>query len=429
MRAVTGDEAHVSSDPAPPSTADAAPGGTPPTGPPKRRGPTLALAGGVVAALLLGIGLLAFVRPNGGATQGTTTIDASTPPPGIGRSGVSLLGLSVFASSSDRPSDFTLTDQHGTPVSLSSLKGEVVVLSFNDDRCPDLCTLLAQSIVIADRDLGPAARHVVFLSVNVNPFYPQVRYVRQWADQHHLGATANWVSTTGPVPKLRAIWHRYGIYVGLDHKTRTVVHSTELFFIDPTGLERAIGAFGVPAANTTLYAHDLAQMADDLLPASEQVDVGGPTTPAPTGSNATVGAPAPSFHLPLLGQAHGALSSASLTGRYAVLDFFSGSSPAVRRQLENVERAHRELGGKVAFVGVDTTHPATSGLAVARRAGVDFPVVDDAAGRLSHAYRIAGPQPFAVVLGPRGTILVRHPGALTTEQLTYVLHSEMSGGP
>lgn len=296
------------------------------------------------------------------------------------------------------------------------------MLSFNDDRCPDLCTLLAQSIVLADRDLGPAARHVVFLSVNVNPFYPEVRYVRLWAEQHHLGDTANWVSTTGPVPRLKSIWHRYGVYVGIDRTTRTVVYGTELFFIDPRGVERAIGAFGVPAANTTLYAHDLAQMADDLLPASQKVEVGGPTTPDPTGSNATVGAPAPSFSLPLAGDGGHRLSSASLRGRYAVLDFFSDPSPAGRRQLENLERAQRLLGAKVAFVGVAGSVRAAD---AARRIGVTFPLAADLAGSVASAYRVRA-APFAVIVGPHGKVVVRHPGSFTTEQLTYVLRSEMA---
>ena len=35
--------------------------------------------------------------------------------------------------------DFTLTDTNGKPLSLSSLKGKVVVLSFGYTHCPDIC--------------------------------------------------------------------------------------------------------------------------------------------------------------------------------------------------------------------------------------------------------------------------------------------------
>lgn len=436
----------MKSAPSPSSTTgDGGPAATPPAGPSRGRRSILALAAGIVAAVLLGVGLLVFARPSANANQGGAALVSQAPPAHLDHSAVSLLGLSVLGRSNFRPPNFTLTDQHGNTVSLASLEGKVVVLSFNDDRCPDLCTLLAQSIVLANRDLGPAAKRIVFLSVNVNPFYPQVRYIRQWADQHHLGTSSNWVSTTGPVPKLESIWHRYGVYVGLDHKTRTVTHGTELFFIDPSGKERAIGSFGVPAANTPLFAHDMAQMADDLLPASQQATVGGPTTLAPTRSDAAVDAPAPSFDLPVAastgrpGQPANAtrtVSSAGLKGHYAVIDFFSGScGAACRRQLANVERASQQLGSKVRVVGIDTSgqaaspaaSPAATGLALARDAAVTFPVAVDHAGRVARAYRAPG-GPFAVIVGPHGTILVRHPGVLTTEQLTYILRSEMPGG-
>ena len=382
----------------------------------------MAVASGIVVAILLGVVLLVF-RPSSG-TGGGVGLSPGLPS-GITPAGAAMLQLSVLSSSSEiHPPGFTLTDQHGRPVSLSSLKGKAVVLSFNDDRCVDLCTFLAQDILAANRDLGRAVRHVVFLSVNVNPFYPQVRYVRAWADEHHLGGQADWVSTTGRVAELRAIWKRYGVYVGLDRKTRTVVHSTELFFIDPAGAERAVGSFGVNAANTTLFGHDLAQMVDDLLPVSQRVRVGGPTTPSPTGQDATVGARAPSFRLPRLDRPGTTLTSASWRGRYAVVDFFSGSCAACARQLAQVEAVDRVLGGKVAFAGVSTD--GAGGLRVARRAGVGFAVVGDPGGRLARAYRIRQ-VPFAVIVGPRGDVVVRHPGSLSTEQLTYVLESESPG--
>jgi cytochrome oxidase Cu insertion factor (SCO1/SenC/PrrC family) len=86
---------------------------------------------------------------------------------------------------------------------LSQFRGKAVVLSFNDDRCTDVCTLLAQDIVRADQDLGRTGRsRVAFVSVNVNPFYPQVRYVKQWSDQQDLGSLPNWHFGTAPVPNL-----------------------------------------------------------------------------------------------------------------------------------------------------------------------------------------------------------------------------------
>lgn len=45
----------------------------------------------------------------------------------------------------------------------------------------------------------------------------------------------------------------------------------------------------------------------------------------------------------------------------------------------------------------------------------------------SGAYQVPG-LPFTAVIGPDGTLLVRHPGAMTAEQLEYVLQSVREGG-
>lgn len=372
---------------------------------------------GVVTALALGIGLFVGVGTGSGGPPSTDV------EPGIGAPAAALLNLSpISGQRSYRPPNFTLTDQYGHRVSLRSFRNKAIVLSFNDDRCVDLCTLLAQDILAANHDLGAAASHVVFLSVNVNPFYPQVAYVRSWTEQHGLGHTSNWVSTTGPVASLRKVWKDYGIYVGLDRKTKTVVHGTELFFINPQGVDEAIGSFGTNAATTSLYAHTLAQMADDLLPASKRTTIGGPSVPAPSATNATIGARAPSFSLPRLSPGTGRLTSAQLHGHYSVLNFWSSHCSACVGEMPNMERAFRRFGAKVDFVGVDVSDQPTAAAAFAKRVGATYPLVSDRSGTLSGKYQIAG-LPYTVVVGPHGTILTLHPGAMTTEQLEYLIAS------
>lgn len=401
------------------STAQAPPPASGGSEPPRRGAPAgrrrslLFATGGVALALVLG--LVLFVRTGSG------------PPdvaPGVGAPAANLLRLDTLGpKSSFTPPDFTLTDQYGRPVSLSQFRGKAVVLSFNDDQCPDVCTLLAQDIVAANRDLGPAAKHIVFLSVNVNPFYPEVRYVRSWTDSHGLGAEPNWIFTTGPVSQLEQVWKRYGIYVQLDMKDRTVVHGTEMFFVNPAGREVAVGEFGTNAASSSLYAHALSQMAVDLLPADERSTVGGPSVPSPTGTNATVGASAPPFSLPLLANPRRTLSSSRLRGRYAVLNFWSSTCTACKQEMPHVEQAYRDLGENVAFVGVDVSNRPGAARDFASRLGATYPLVSDAQGMLAGDYQITG-LPFTVILGPRGSVLIRHPGSLTTEQLEYIVKNE-----
>jgi cytochrome oxidase Cu insertion factor (SCO1/SenC/PrrC family) len=398
----------------------------------KRRPPRallLASAGAVVAALL------AFVLlPKPSSGKGTNLAGAN--PGGVPVAGLvdgptaNLLQLDVF-SHWFQPANFRLTDQYGQAVALDQFRGKAVLLSFNDDRCADLCTLLAQDIVAANRDMGPVTKHVVFLSVNVNPFYPEVRYVRSWTDSHGLGREANWIFTTGPVKRLESIWKRYGVTVALDRKAKTVVHSADLYFITPAGHAVALGEFGNNDADTALFAHALAQVAVDLLPPSQRGHVGGPSVPAPTRTNATVGAPAPSFDLSLLNDPRRALSSSALRGKYVVINFWASTCTACKQEMPHLEQAYREiyrdLGEKVAFVGVDVSDQRLAALAFAKRAGVTYSVVSDASGALAGAYRIPG-LPFTAIVGPHGKVLIRHPGPLTAEQLKYVVENEAALG-
>ncbi len=381
------------------------------TGNPRRR-PLLpavigvALAGVIAVVLFVGIG-----------------VHKSAPDvaPGIDLSASYLLKLDVLGrSSAPVAPNFALTNQHGQRVALSQFRGKSVVLSFNDDRCTDICTLLAQDVVVADRDLGSAARDVVFLSVNANPYYPAVSTVRSWTDSHGLGRESNWVFETGTPAGLKSVWNQYGVEVELDPASRTVVHSTELYFISPNGREMAIGSFGTATADTSIYSHTMAQMANDLLPSAEQVSVAGPSALAPSQSDAAIGATVPGFQLPMLTAPARTFSSSSLRGRYSVLNFWSSTCTACVREMPAIEQAYKDLGARVDFVGIDVSDNRGAAAAFARRVGVTYPLVSDSSGDVASTYQIPA-LPFTAIIGPNGTLETLHPGAMTTEQLEYVV--------
>ena len=66
---------------------------------------------------------------------------------------------------------FTLTDQAGRQVSLSSLAGHTVVLTFLDPVCTSDCPLIAQELRVTDQMLGTSARPVDLVAVVANPLY------------------------------------------------------------------------------------------------------------------------------------------------------------------------------------------------------------------------------------------------------------------
>ena len=156
-----------------------------------------------------------------------------------------LMGLSTVPV---RPAPaFALTDQVGRRVSLSALRGKVVVLNFFDDRCIDLCPIIANELILARQHLGREARRVAFVAVNVNAAHASVGAVRSFTDDHGLAALPQWYFLTGPAAALERTWSAYGVTVQVDHASGAVFHSSPMYFIGPGGDERAVA---VPQAQT-----------------------------------------------------------------------------------------------------------------------------------------------------------------------------------
>jgi len=143
---------------------------------------------------------------------------------------------------------FTFVDQAGRTVSLSSFSGSSVVLEFMDPHCVDICPLVSQEFLNANRDLGPAAGHVVFLAINVNRYYSGVADVEAFSSAHQLTSLPSWHFLTGPVPALAATWNAYGIAVSDRGRNADVVHTNTLYFIDPQGREQFVA---IPMADYT----------------------------------------------------------------------------------------------------------------------------------------------------------------------------------
>lgn len=375
-------------------------------------------AGLAIAMSMAGI-FLAALRPDPPAGPE----DSAAAQPAINSAAGELLQLDVLSAPLDAAPDFSLTDQNGKIVSLSQYRGKSVVLSFNDDECEDLCTLLAQDVAAANTDLGTAATDVVFLSVNANPLHAAVQDVKAWTDVHGLTSAPNWVFGTGTPAQLSTVAANYHVPVSVDPKTGEVVHGSELFFIDPAGKEAAIGQFGTGSANTALFAQAMAQTAADLLPGRAGLPVG---APAPSGNApagpAALGQPAPAFTLPGLADPGTQHSLGGTKGKYTVVNFWASTCSACVGEMPELQKAHTDLGASVAFLGVDVADPAGPAAALTARSGASYPLLADATGTTAGAYQIPG-LPFTAIITPDGTLVVRHPGTFSAEQLEYVLHT------
>src|SRR6202040_1254399 len=86
---------------------------------------------------------------------------------------------------------FSLTDQHGRAVTLASLHGKVVLLTFLDDTCSTGCPLIAQEFRQAGQLLAADPRRVELVAINYNPLNTQVSYIQAFDRQEGLAGVPN----------------------------------------------------------------------------------------------------------------------------------------------------------------------------------------------------------------------------------------------
>jgi cytochrome oxidase Cu insertion factor (SCO1/SenC/PrrC family) len=106
---------------------------------------------------------------------------------------------------------FALTDQHGRAVTLASLRGKVVLLTFLDDTCSVDCPLIAQEFRQAGQLLSADTARVELVAINYNPIDTQVSYIQAFDRQEGLAAVPNWLYLTGTLAQLQQVWRHYAI--------------------------------------------------------------------------------------------------------------------------------------------------------------------------------------------------------------------------
>lgn len=134
--------------------------------------------------------------------------------------------------------DFTLSDAiTGADLTLSSLRGQVVVLSFLYTHCPDSCPLTAERFREAHATLGAEATRVEFVAVSVDPVGDTVESVQAFSRDHRL--SQRWHYLLGERAHLAGVWALYGIGV-LDYGTAVVPHNDAMYLLDAQGRERVL---------------------------------------------------------------------------------------------------------------------------------------------------------------------------------------------
>jgi cytochrome oxidase Cu insertion factor (SCO1/SenC/PrrC family) len=176
---------------------------------------------GAVAVVVIGAAPMAAASVNGSADPILAEAIAGYSPP------------------LDTPaSPFRLTDQHGRSVTLASLRGKAVLLTFLDPVCTSDCPLIAQEFKAAGAQLGSTDGQVELVAVVANPTYYGIRFTQAFDQQEGLSTVPNWLYLTGPLTQLQQIWAKYGIDVQDLPAGAMSAHNDLAFVIDRAGIIR-----------------------------------------------------------------------------------------------------------------------------------------------------------------------------------------------
>ena len=227
----------------------------------------------------------AGLNPRKPATAAPTTVAPALPAPTAPLPGTAsrppvtaplpaFMGLETPTPKAAPPVD--LVDQDGLAWSLGAWRGSVVVLSFFDGPCNDICPVLATEIRQADGLLGARSSGVQFVTVNTDPDALAAGDLAPATAAAGLGSMPNWHMVTGPLPTLNSVWHDYGITITANTVTKAVAHNELLYFIDPQGRiryratpfadEQADGTYTLSPADRSRWSAGIATYAARLLP-------------------------------------------------------------------------------------------------------------------------------------------------------------------
>jgi cytochrome oxidase Cu insertion factor (SCO1/SenC/PrrC family) len=253
---------------------------------PPPRVPRKAVIGIVAACLVLGFGGLVVDHFFGGAskvgltaTPGATSSSLAGPPgttpdPGLASSIAAMMDLR--AGSGRQAPAFSLLERPHRIVSLSALRGKVVVLWFFDSSCDDICSVAEREIARSIADLADdhVAGRVAVLAVNTDALDTSLASTAR-VERDMRSAGSAFALLTASLPVLDRVWKAYGVTVEAQAASGIVSHTDLVDFVDPRGAlvaqatpfanETGQRRYSLPAATIRRFAFGVASEADHLV--------------------------------------------------------------------------------------------------------------------------------------------------------------------
>jgi cytochrome oxidase Cu insertion factor (SCO1/SenC/PrrC family) len=366
-----------------------------------RRGPRLAipgswLAGGFVAMAVALIVLHTVLTPAAGAAP------ASAADAGLAGNPYLDPGTSLSAVAPD----FTLTDQFGQPVSLSSYRGKVVILAFNDSECTTVCPLTTAALVDAKAMLGAAGGQVQLLGIDANPKATSIDDVLSYSRLH--GMLYQWRFLTGSLPQLETVWKDYS--VGVTVNENQIDHEPAIFVIDQQGRLAKLYLTQLAYSAVPQFGQLLANEVSTLLPRHPVV--------RSHLSYAQVAAIGPAYPTTLPGAGGGYVSlgpgqpgEQSQARLYVFFATWDREVTSLGGQLDALN-AYQSAAAAARLPGLTaidegSVEPSASALPnflAGLTRPLSYPVAIDGSGRVADGYGVEG-EPWFVLASPSGEVI------------------------
>jgi protein SCO1/2 len=144
--------------------------------------------------------------------------------------------------------DVSLIDQHGSAVSLASLKGKPVLIDFIYTSCASTCPVLTAKMVSVARELGPAlGANVTMVSITLDPEHDSPAQLASYAKSR--GADDNgWLFLTGEPAQIDQVLALFKLR-RTHESDGSIMHSVSAFLLGPDGHQiRQYNALDVSAA-------------------------------------------------------------------------------------------------------------------------------------------------------------------------------------
>ena len=356
------------------------------------------LAGGFVAVAVTALVVYTVVRPAGSAAEGSTAQDSAAQTSALARNA----NLDPGTPLSGAAPDFTLTDQFGQPVTLSSFRGKVVILAFNDSECTTVCPLTTAALVQAKEMLGAAGSQVQLLGVDANPKATSVEDVHSYSQLH--GMLYQWRYLTGSLAELQRVWKDYS--VGVTINANQIDHEPAVFVIGPDGKLAKLYLTQSAYSAIGQFGQLLAGEAASLLPGHPPVrshlsyaQVSGIT-------------PATGTSLPAAGGGYVSLGPGQGGARlYLFFATWDQEITSLGGQLDalNAYQAAAAKAGLPPLTAVDegSVEPSPSALPDflgTLRQPLSYPVAIDGSGQVADGYGVQG-APWFVLASPAGQVI------------------------